>query len=366
VKQALAVGKGFGFPQIRVAEYPGHISTHPESTRRKNYEAVLLPRILSLFTHPEPEEKVTKDSEPGPREIVFRGDLEEVNRYFYKNNWSDGLPIIPPTIEKVEEFLKFTDCTDDELLGTYLPSGFGATAWTVAVNGVMAGCRPEYMPVLLAISEAVADPTYRIQDAGSTPGWEATIILNGPISKQLNFNDREGVRRPGFQANTSIGRFYRLFCRNVPRLLPGVVDKATFGQMFRAVIPENENVTAEIGWEPLSARRGFKAGDNVVTIFSVRYESPPTTTAGNTAERHLDRIAQWISWQTELGISNKPEFAMTLLLSPVVARILGQGGYSVSKVQEYLFEHSKIPADEWDKRMTSYLWSGTSQMKASR
>jgi len=77
------------------------------------------------------------------------------------------------------------------------------------------------MPVLLAVTEAMADPKYRIQDNGSTPGWEAAIILNGPISQQLGFNDREGVRRPGYQANTSIGRFYRLFSRNVPKVAAG-------------------------------------------------------------------------------------------------------------------------------------------------
>jgi hypothetical protein len=348
-----------------VVEYPGHISTHRKPLRQKNYKEVLLPEILKLLTGMAPGEKVIKTFEPGPKDIVFKGSFEEVNSHFYQNLWSDGLPIVPPTIEKVEEFLKYTDRTPDELVGMYLPSNYGATVWTVAVNGVMAGCRPEYMPILLAITEAMADPKYRIQDNGSTPGWEAAIILNGPISQQLGFNDKEGVRRPGYQANTSIGRFYRLFSRNVPRLLPGISDKATFGQMFRAVIPENEEACAAIGWEPLSIQRGFKAGDNVITLFSVRYESPPTTTAVEKAEEHLDRIALWLSSQADPGLS-KPDSALALLLSPLVARIIQRGGYSISKVRKYLFEHSKIPASEWENKVTSYLWSGVSLQIDSR
>ena len=366
-KQAIAVGEGFGFPKIRVAEYPGHVSTHKKEARLKNYREGLLPEVRRLLTQAVPEEKVTNlSADPGSREIVFKGTFEEVNRYFYEKTWSDGLPIVPPTIEKVEAFLRYTDRSPEERLGNYLPSGRVATVWTVAVNGVMAGCRPEYMPVLLAIAEAVADPKYRIQDGGSTPGWEAAIILNGPISQQLGFNDREGVRRPGYQANTSVGRFYRLFARNVPRLLPGVSDKATFGQMFRAVIPESEDVSAEVGWEPLSVQRGMKKGENAVTIFSVRYESPPTTTAGKTTEEHLDRMALWLAYQSEVGLSSSKDMAVALLVSPVVAREIAKGGYTVKKLKEYLFEHSKLPAREWEIKMRSYLWSGSSLMRDTR
>jgi len=227
---------------------------------------------------------------------------------------------------------------------------------------VMAGCRPEYMPILIAIAEAMATPEFRIQDGGSTPGWEAAIILNGTMLRDtLGFNFKEGVRRPGYQANTSIGRFYRLFARNVPRLLPGITDKATFGQMFRAVIPENEEETAKMGWPPLSVQRGFKAGDNVVTIFSVRYEGAPLTTTGERAEDHLDRIALWMSRVIDVGLwytatTAPTQKALALLLSPKVASVIAKGGYSFEEMRKYLFEHSKIPAREWDTLITSYIW----------
>ncbi len=356
----MAVGAGFGYPKIRVAEYPGHISTHAEPARKKNYQESLLPQVRGFLTQSVPEEKAVQKKDPGPREIVFRGTFEEVNSYFYEQMWSDGMPIVPPTIEKVEKFLKYAGRSPNDVIGTYLPSKNAATVWTVAVNGVMAGCRPEYMPVLLTIAEAMADPKFRIQDGGSTPGWEAAIILNGPIAQQLSFNDREGVRRPGYQANTTVGRFYRLFSRNVPRLLPGISDKATFGQMFRAVTPESEDVCAELGWDPLSVQRGFKKGENVVTLFSVRYESPPHTSAGKTVDEHLERITLWLQYQMEIGLSSEPRFALAMLVSPVVAQVLKKGGYDVPKLKQYIYEHSKLPAREWEVKMASYLRSGTS------
>ena len=180
--------------------------------------------------------RIVSDRSPGDRDTVFRGSFEEINRHFQDNSWSDGLPVVPPTVAKIEEFLRYTDRSPDELLGAMHPSQAEATIWKVAVNGVMAGCRPEYMPILIAIVEVMADPQYAVKHGGSTPGWEAMIILNGPIGDQLGFNHGIGVQRPGNQANTSIGRFYRLFCRNVLRFLPGTTDMATFGQMFRALV----------------------------------------------------------------------------------------------------------------------------------
>ena len=102
-----------------------------------------------------------EESEPGARDVVFKGGFDEVNRYFYEHEFSDGLPIVPPTREKVEEFLRHTDRDPDEVLGILLPDNRAASVWSIAVNGVMAGCRPEYMPMLVALVEAMADPVLR-------------------------------------------------------------------------------------------------------------------------------------------------------------------------------------------------------------
>ena len=139
------------------------------------------------------------------------------------------------------------------------------TIWSIAVNGVMAGCRPEYMPILVALGEAMADPIYGVEHSGNTPGAETLIILNGPIIKDLKFNYEQGAMRDGFMANTSVGRFWRLALRNIAGFLLHKTDKGTFGNTFRVVLAENEDAIAKIGWQPHSVDMGFAAGDNTVT-----------------------------------------------------------------------------------------------------
>ena len=208
---AKSIGEGSGYPNLRVVTYPGVINTHEFDTIRKNVEKVLVDQIVKALLEPAKKVRTASTVEREDREILFSGTLEAVNQFFYENMWTDGLPIIPPTIKKVEEFLKYTDRSPDEMLGILPPHHVKATVWKIAVNGVMAGCRPEYMPILLAVVEIMADPNFGLEHSGSTPGWEAMIILNGPIRNPLGFNYQIAVQRPGNQANTSIGRFYRLF-----------------------------------------------------------------------------------------------------------------------------------------------------------
>ncbi len=353
---AKSIGEGSGYPHLRVVTYPGVINTHEFDTIRKNVEKVLVDQIAKILLEPAEKVEPATPAGWGDREILFSGTLEEVNQFFYENRWTEGLPIIPPTIKKVEEFLKYTDRSADEVLGILPPRHVKATVWKVAVNGVMAGCRPEYMPILLAIVEVMADPNYGLEHSGSTPGWEAMIILNGPLRNQLGFNYKIAVQRPGHQANTSIGRFYRLFLRNVPGFLPGTTDMATFGHMFRAVVPENDEACAEIGWEPLHVQRGFKPEDNVVTITSIRAISDPFQSMGEKAERHLDYIVDWVKRIIEpFEAFEKRTESNVVLLSPIVASVIAKGGYSKEDVKRYIMEHAVIPAHEFEWNLSLAL-----------
>src|SRR4029078_2386094 len=199
-------------------------------------------------------------SEPGAREAIVKGGFDEVNEYFLAHELSDGLPTVPPTREGGELFLRHTARHPDESLGALLPDSRAATIWSIAVNGVMPGCSPEYMPVLVALVEAMADHAYGVEHSGNTPGGETLIVMNGPVIKQLGFNYTQGVMRDGFRANTSIGRFWRLYLRNVVGFLPHENDKCTFGNTWRVVVAENEDVVSAIGWEPNSVHMGFSAG----------------------------------------------------------------------------------------------------------
>jgi len=302
----------------------------------------------------QPPNKRAKLKEPDLTDIVFKGSFEEVNEYFYIKEWSDGLPIIPPTLEKVQEFLKFTDRPADDIVGSLLPDSREANINNIAVNGVMAGCRPEYMPILIALAEVMADPDFGLRHTGATPGTVMQIYLNGPIIKKLKFNYEQGVLRPGFQANISVGRFWRLYIRNVAGLLPQKTDKATFGGTFRCVLAENEDFIEKIGWQPLSVDQGFQSGENVVTVnssistdsfFGVVAENPETTL--DRLAMRLSDIGRCVTHQTRN--SGKLPITHQLIISPAIAEHLAKYGFTKKAVKEYLWEKSFFPAKRFNE-----------------
>ncbi len=345
--QAQAIAQALGIQNLPVAEYPGVVAMDSKEILAKKVQDTLLKNIVEAMT--KPVKQAVKQREPERTDIVFEGSLDEIQEFFLRRQWSDGLPVIPPTLERVERFLRFTERSPDRVIGTLLPENREATIWNIAVNGVMAGCRPEYMPVLIAAVEAIADPLFRIQDAGSTPGWEPLIILSGPIIKELGFNYQGGVMRVGRQANTSVGRFLRLYMRNVAglRIPPMSTDKATFGDSFNLVMPENEDFVNELGWESFSVTRGFERGDNVVTVQSVAYASAPIASGGDKALDHLDTLVEVMGgaaspW-THMAV-NWHQFYPLIVLGPSVARVIAQEGLSKKDVAQYLYEHARVSA----------------------
>ena len=362
---ARSTGEGSGLPNLPTAEYPGAIDTHSPDAIKKNVEEVLLDRVVkALIKSTEKAGTTSGIREPGPRDIVFKGSFEEVNDYYYKNLWSDGLPIVPPTLKKVEEFLKFTDRSPNEVIGLLPPARREATVWNIAVNGVMAGCRPEYMPILIAVVEAIGDPHFGLQHAGSTAGWTPLIILNGPINRQLDFNDKVGVLRPGNQANTSVGRFLRLFMRNVPRFLPGSSDMGTFGGNFFLVLAENE---VDSPWHPLSVDLGFKAEANLVTVNSILSMSIPNPTQGAKAKDHLDMLAGLLQKQFRGNVMTfGPEMHPMIVMTPVIANLLAKEGVSKKDVRQYIFEKARVTAREFDADGAGLVDSVCNLVKAKK
>ena len=350
VGQGRVVAEAQGIPNLVIVEYPGVIMTDSKEELRKKVEGIIVNNVIKGLSAAVEGTVTANPAEPSSRDIIFKGNLGEVNGFFNKNLWTDGLPIIPPTIGNVQEFLRFTDRSPDEVIGVLLPENRESTIWNIAVNGVMAGCRPEYMSILVSVVEAIAEPEFRIEDAGSTPGWEPLIILNGPIIKELDFNYGSGVMRVGRQANTSIGRFLRLYMRNIAglRIPPGQSDKGTMGYTFNVVLAENEDAVAELGWHPFSVDRGFKAGENVVTVQSVVCTSPPCYSAGDSARDHVETIAEIIGrrtaacWAFAAAIHGR--FHPVLVISPAVASVIANDGWAKDDVRQYLYDQVKTPA----------------------
>ncbi|HET7343790.1 MAG TPA: UGSC family (seleno)protein [Methylomirabilota bacterium] len=350
--QAATTATGLGLPGLPVAVVPGHVDVQTPDELRDNVLSVTLDAVVEGLT--QAREVVAELDEPSPGDVVFEGTPDEINRFFYENGWGDGLPIVPPTEARVREFLRFTDRDADEELGVLLPDRRSATVRTVAINGVMAGCRPEYMPVLLALIEAMADPRYGVEHSGNTPGAETLIVVNGPIVRQLGFNYQQGALRDGFQANTSIGRFWRLYLRNVAGFLPHRADKGTFGNTWRVALAENEEALARIGWPTLAQEAGVPPGESAVTISRFTGGTVLASVFGTTPEQMIpylaDGIARLVAWEVIFTVGMAVGAQRPLLvLSPILAQTLARAGLGKRDVQLRLFDHARIPARKFER-----------------
>ena len=350
--QASTISVGMGVPNLPIARVGGHVDVQSVDELRANILGGTLDDVIDNLTRQQTA--VVSSNEPGPTDIVFEGSFEEVNRLFYENGWSDGLPIVPPTKARIEAFLEFTDLAADEELGVIEPDNRRATPWSVAVNGVMAGCQPEYMPILVALARAMANRDYGVEHSGNTPGAETLIVLNGPIIRQLGFNYEQGALRDGFQANTTIGRFWRLLLRNVAGFKLHQNDKGTYGNTFRVVLAENEAVLADINWPPLAHDRGVATGNNAVTIARFTGGDVLASAFGDNAEAILPYLADGIVKQHGWELVFTAGMAVgtlcpMLVLSPVLARTIAESGFSRADVKQYLYDHARKPAWQFER-----------------
>jgi len=353
--------KGEGYPNLPFATHPGHVNTTPNDEVYKNAVDIMLGQVITGLTVQPKDAKPKK--EPGIRDIIFSGTYEDVNDYFLAREWSEGLPIVPPTLEKVDEFMKFTDRKADDVLGILKPDNRQATIWSVAVNGVMSGCRPEYMPILVAITEALCDPNFTQENLGHTPATEVMTILSGSLVKDLNFNCTQGALRPGFQANTSIGRFWRMYLRNVCGYLPHKTDKGCYGDNFRIVLAENDDYLEQIGWEPYRVDRGFEKADNVITVMSCTERTQGIEVGWPTAEGILTAIEKRMAENHMFiqfffrGQRMKP----LVILTPTIVDSLVREGYTKEAVKEHFCKGAKFRLCNLSNRLAERFVTGVEQ-----
>ena len=191
-------------------------------------------------------------------EVAADDDLEEM---CHQRGWSDGLPVTPPTDVRVLRMLKGTTRQADEVIGKIPPYLAPCTIEKVAINAVMAGCKPEYMPVLLAVLEAALEPVFTLHGVLATTYFSGpVIIVNGPIAKQIGMNSGINALGQGNRANMTIGRALNLIVRNVGGGKPGEADRATLGAPSKIGLCFAED-ESDAEWEPLSVARGFKRGE---------------------------------------------------------------------------------------------------------
>lgn len=270
--------------------------------------------------------------------------FDEWPRFALERNWTDGLPVYPPTPESVDVFLESWGVDPSGAVGSVPPSGRLANNTAVAANCIMAGCLPEYASVVTAALAAMLEPRFNLQGVQTTThSCEPLTIISGPIVQELGFATEECVFAGGGRhANVAVGRAIRLILWNIGGGLPGRPARKTHGHpgRFSFLIPED---TSGLSWQPWHTERGVSAKDSAVTVFAC--ESPHSIVVSQgtdlSPEQVLDRAADHMAALGSNNITTQGE--QLLVIGPFFAQILDRAGWGRARVQQYLFEKAQRP-----------------------
>jgi hypothetical protein len=291
------------------------------------------------------------------QKMVVDDSLAAINNLFIEKGWSDGLPVIPPTEQAVELMLTGTKRNPADIVAAIPPCWGKATVEKIAINAVMAGCLPEYMPVIITAVEAMADQRFRLAEIQPTTHPVAPlIIVNGPIAKKLDINSKAGAFGPCWRANATIGRAIRLLLLNIGGALPGKLDLSTQGQpsKFTYCIAENEE---DSPWEPLHVEKGFDAA--VSTVTAVAAENPHNINE-HVAINGEEMLISICNAVMNTGANNVlfQEGSPVIALGPEHAATIAADGYSKNDVRDYIYEKSRIPLNRFHRRAIDKYYPG--------
>jgi len=278
---------------------------------------------------------------PAAKTFPLEGAYANINRHYQERGWTDGLPIVPPTEDDVRECLRWTDRDPREVVAVLPPRQGEATVERIAVNAVMAGCRPEYLPVLIAAIEAMADPAFNLDSIQATTHPVAPLlIVNGPIAREIGLNAGYNAFGQGFGANLTIGRAVRLVLMNVGGGLPGTGDRSTQGSPAKIAycVAENEDANP---WEPLHVELGFPRDVSTVTVIGCE---GPHNIQDHVSHSGLGVLRIIAGAMGQAGSNNILAQGWPLLsLGPEHAATIARDGFSKRQVKEFLFEHARFP-----------------------
>ncbi len=290
-------------------------------------------------------------------QVPLADDFESIYEELYRRGWTDGLPIVPPTPARVERMIAGSGRQPAEEVVEIPPRRARATIEKLAVNAVMAGCRPEYFPVLLAMVEAIAEPVFNLYGIQCTTSPAAVLtVVNGPIRHALDINCGYGIFGPGWRANATIGRALRLVQLNIGGALPGEVTKSTHGQPGRYTMCIGE-FEEKNPWEPLHVERGFQPGDSTVTVFTATQVLSMHDKENKTARGLLLKIAHSIDGigSNHMGTELRGGESL-LVLCPDHAMVIAREGLAKADLQRFLYEETRaVPLSRWPEEHQAVL-----------
>lgn len=275
---------------------------------------------------------------------IRASDLEELVELFWGNGWTDGHPVVPPVPEWVQRFLDYVGLDPEAVVGTIPERARVITAEKLAISAVMAGCKHEYMPVLVAAVEALCDPAFKFNHLASLGSPWPLIIVNGPIVKELEINTEMYCFGPGWRPNATIGRTISLLLLNCAEARPGGIQRGTFGNPIRygGCIGENEGTE----WVPLHVQLGFDRTESAVTMVSVTPPSPVQVNCySQDPEMMCKIVAQGLAESTDFRKGTFPVF-----VPPPIVQTFAKHGWSKDDVKSCIFDNCRRSVAELKRR----------------
>ena len=263
-------------------------------------------------------------------------DVGDAIEFCFQQGWTDGLPVIPPTEERVRAMLEAARLDPKQEVGYVTHRAVSITAEKVAINAVMAGCKPEYLPVVLAAVEGIADPAWSYHGPGTSTGGAAVLMLvNGPIARELDINAGDNLFGPGWRANLTIGRAVRLVMRNVCGSMPGLLDRGTLGHPGKLsyVIAENEGGSP---WTPLHVERGFRPEQSTVTVVASNGPHQFYNQLSSTAEGILATLAD--DMRISGNVTGQSYYCVVLAGEHM--RTIAKDGWTKKEIRAFLHENT--------------------------
>lgn len=347
VNQIIYTARNNGIAAPRIAQYPGAFSTHSNEQLIENCRNILFDQIVDCLTRPISEQELqtnSANSNSGITDDIFYGTIEQIEEHFRSQKWSDHLPFTPPTYQRVERFMKYSPVAAEQTIAILPIAHRNTTAWHIAVNGVMAGCKPEYMPLLIAITKALGAPEFR-RTLASTHGWIPYCWFNGPIVEQLGISNGQGEINA--QANMAIGRFINLALINLAGYQVGENRMGTFGYPMPWVLAEDEHSCAEIGWQPYHIRAGFESEQSIVTLASALMWGNNMAPATTNPEKIMELLAWDITERCQFALGSGKQYTnRTILITPAVANILATKYKTPEQLESALVKTARRPVDE--------------------
>jgi hypothetical protein len=359
VPDAKASGEAFRIPDPVLAVTPHVFTALNAPQTRRAVDAIIDDIVNGLTTPlPEPEQRmVGRITTRGPKDEVLEFAAADrydaflkMNEAFLEWGWSDGFPIICPTEEAVREMLSGTKRDpDDTVVEHFVPGMARGSVRSIAINAVMAGCRPELLPVVIAAVEAMHDPAIATRNmAMSTSPHAPLFIVNGPIADRLQINHGlcalgpAGPEKLSFP-NVAIGRAVRLSLMNIGNCYPGIMDQDTIGSPAKFGMVLAENVKAN-PWQPYHVEKGWREDESTISccyghslIDMCDMESDTAAGLMNTFAKHL----------TGIGGQTLTYYKPVILLAPDHAAVLARDGWTKEDIRQYLHLHCRIPAEQY-------------------